>query len=648
MREKLVLGCLLLAVGFPALAEEGYGPLIANGLDEELAIGADLFFSETFEGNGRTCATCHAVAQNYTLPASLTGVSQFSPLMVGDPDNPAHVPELELCDPNDGAENCQAIRQNGLILVNADGHNPGPDGFRSYSMRSIPHVLSLPTSLAAPPGALDDQTGWSGDGAPGNGSLREFATGAVRQHFTLHTDRVPGVDFREPGEDELDALEAFQLELGRRNNINLAGVAFLDANATAGRVTFNDRCASCHANAGALTGGDNANFNTHIEEARMSTCPAPGNPGQCAEDSALLVPGANHDGGFGQGDLNELDGRWGDGTFNTPPLIEAADTGPFFHDNRLPVLEQAISFYRTQDFLDSPSCNGVNPCGLAGTGIPGTENEIGAMLRILNAGLNVAMAAQRIHAAYWLLATEPATDPSVIKTLTLAKEELADARASIAHVKFGNQAVFANTGNNITDARAELDQSLSSIEAMIDNGTSGLQVVVLLANLIATSENHLSDSFYDESPTTCANRGTTVSQGQYNDCRWLYDLGEANVLFDNAGVGPSIVDGQTQLTWIPNPGGTATLTLKWRTAEWSNPLFDETVLTDISRNPSFPPTTFAGSVTQLPDGQFERSYSYTIPCVPNMKYKMTVTARVGGITETDSDLAKSGRYCIGF
>lgn len=57
MRVSFVLGCLLLVIGFPASAEEGYGPLIANGLDEELAIGADLFFSETFEGNGRTCAT---------------------------------------------------------------------------------------------------------------------------------------------------------------------------------------------------------------------------------------------------------------------------------------------------------------------------------------------------------------------------------------------------------------------------------------------------------------------------------------------------------------------------------------------------------------------------------------------------------------
>jgi len=512
-------------------------------------------------------------------------------------------------------------------------------------MRAIPHVLSLPTSLAAPPGPPVDRSGWSGDGAPGLGALRDFATGAVRQHFTRHTNRVVGVDFREPTEAELDAIEAFQLELGRRNDISLSGLTFLDANASSGRVTFNDRCARCHANAGALDGIDNDNFDTHIEEQRISGCPAPGSPGRCAEDAALLVPGANQDGGFGLDDLG--DGRWGDGTFNTPPLIEAADTAPFFHDNGNPTLEGAIGFYRSQLFLDSPSCQGIEPCGLAGTNFPGPEREISAMLRILNAGLNVAMAAQRINSALELLSTEPGTDPSVGKTLALAREELADAKASLGKVILVGQAVFANTGNHIFDARAGLDQAMASLDTMIADGATFLPLAIVLTNVISVANNHLSGDFYDESPTTCASRGITVGQNQYHDCRWLYDLGGANILFDDAGVAPSIVPGQTKLTWTPNPGGTATLTLKWRTAEWSNPLFDSTVLTDLSRKPSFPPITFTGSATQLPSGEFERSFSHTFACVPNAKYKMTVSARVGGVTETATATAKSLRYCIG-
>jgi hypothetical protein len=61
-------------------------------------------------------------------------------------------------------------------------------------------------------------------------------------------------------------------------------------------------------------------------------------------------------------------------------------------------------------------------------------------------------------------------------------------------------------------------------------------------------------------------------------------------------------------------------------------VFDNTVLSELSRNGSTTVATFTGSVTQLPNGQFERSFSHTIPCVPNKKYEMTVQARVGGVT----------------
>ena len=647
MRVRFGLVCLLLIIGLPASAEEGYGPLIANGLDPELAIGADLFFSETFNGNGRTCATCHEVADNYTLPADLTGVLESDPLMVGDPDNPNHVPELELCHTTNSAENCQAIRQNGLILVNADMNNPGPDAFRSYSMRSIPHVLSMQTSLAAPAGPFADHTGWSGDGSPEDGSILEFALGAVRQHFTRDTARMVGTDFREPSDAEKTAMAAFQLELGRRNDINLDAVTLFDANASAGRTIFDDRCASCHSNAGAMAGAVNGNFDTHIEEARMSLCPGSNDPGRCPEDSAALVPGGNFDGGFGLDDLSPNDFRWGDGEFNTPPLIEAADTGPFFHDNSSLKLEAAISFYRSGDFLSSPACRNPANCGLAGLPIPQTEVELGAMLRILNAGMNVSMSAQRVYQAFNLLSTEPGTDPTVVKTLTLAREELADARESIKHEKFGQTVIFDNTDNHITTARAEMDQILAFLDSQIGGGATGLQLATILGNLVGVADNHLSSSFYDESPTTCANRGITVSQGTYHNCRWLYDLGDANVLFDNDGVTPSVVAGQTDLTWQANINGTATLHMKWRTAEWSNPLFDKTVLTDISANPSFGPISFTGTAVQLPSGEWERTFSHTLPCVPNRKYKMEIEARVGGVTETGSDLAKSGRYCIG-
>ncbi len=182
--------------------------------------------------------------------------------MVGDPVNPAYVEGLELCDPNDtspGPDNCLAIRDSGLILVNPDGVRRGDNGFdRSYSMRSIPHLLSLSRSIAPVSGGPAAQLGWGGDGAPGTGSLHEFATGAVSQHFTLHVNRSSG-DFRPPTEDELHAMEAFQLELGRKNEIDLESIVFFDNKAIAGKPIFQARCARCHANAGALAGTINTN-----------------------------------------------------------------------------------------------------------------------------------------------------------------------------------------------------------------------------------------------------------------------------------------------------------------------------------------------------------------------------------------------------
>ena len=104
-----------------------------------------------------------------------------------------------------------------------------------FVMRGVPHTLGMALSLA--PGAPFDgtttppneRTGWSGDGAPSNGTLREFAIGAVTQHFPLTTNRVPGVDFQLPSDEDLDKLEAFQLFLGRDTELDqvVAVAAFL-------------------------------------------------------------------------------------------------------------------------------------------------------------------------------------------------------------------------------------------------------------------------------------------------------------------------------------------------------------------------------------------------------------------------------------
>lgn len=173
------------------------------------------------------------------------------------------------------------------------------------------------------------------------------------QHFTKTLARVPGVDFRLPTDEELDALAAFQLSLGRREDPKLP-LPLKSAVAQRGQALFLDRkvskCNFCHVNAGASAdfgGGDlgNQNFDTGVENL----------PDQPARLTAQKVP---RDDGLGTP---------GDGTFNTPPLVEAADAWPFFHDNSVATLEAAVAFYDGDSFNNSPA--GKALAGATGSGI---------------------------------------------------------------------------------------------------------------------------------------------------------------------------------------------------------------------------------------------------------------------------------------
>jgi mono/diheme cytochrome c family protein len=334
--------------------------------------GRRLFFNETFNGNGRTCGTCHPVDNNFTLDTLfIAGLPKGDSLFVAE-----FVPAL-----GQNFENPRLMREFGLIQENLDGFNDLPNRF---VMRGIPHTLGLRVSVASPAGP---RTGWSGDGAPGDGSLRSFATGAVIQHFTKTLNRVAGVDFRLPTPDELDALEAFQLSLGRQEDLKLP-LPLKGTVALRGQAIFLDnglgKCNLCHSNAGANAnfGAGNAgnlNFNTGVEDL----------PDQPARLTGQKVP---VDDGFGTP---------GDKTFNTPPLVEAADTGPFFHNNSVETIEGAVAFYNGQAFNNSPSGKllaGLDPKGV-GIRLDATQVvEVAAFLRVLNALENIRQSIELLEA----------------------------------------------------------------------------------------------------------------------------------------------------------------------------------------------------------------------------------------------------------
>jgi cytochrome c peroxidase len=309
-------------------------------LDKLISQGAELFFVNTFNGNGRTCGTCHPASNNFMIdPAFIGTLPANNPLFVAE-FNPA-LAQLE---------KPTLMRQFGLILENLDGFDPPPfTPATKFVMRGVPHTLGLQVSLerdTSNPNHPAQMTGWSGDGAPRSGSLRDFAIGAVTQHFTKRLNRVEGTDFTLPKEHQLDAMEVFQLSLGRSTDFDLTKITFTDANVVNGQSLFvnglnpngnnglaGGKCAGCHNNGGALLAGQNRNINTNVEDAV--------HPARSVQNFPI-------DGGFGRN--NNGDGTFGNRTFNLASVVEAADTAPFFHNNLKSTLEGVLDFYNSDDF----------------------------------------------------------------------------------------------------------------------------------------------------------------------------------------------------------------------------------------------------------------------------------------------------------
>src|SRR4030095_1590840 len=85
-------------------------------------------------------------------------------------------------------------------------------------------------------------------------------------------------------------------------------------------------------------------------------------------------------------------GTPGDSTFNTPSLVEAAETGPFFHNNSIETIEGAVAFYNGPAFNNSSSGQ-RNPIKLDGTQIV----AIAAFLRVINTLENIRQSKEFIN-----------------------------------------------------------------------------------------------------------------------------------------------------------------------------------------------------------------------------------------------------------
>ena len=227
-----------------------------------------------------------------------------------------------------------------LVLFNCPDVLPFPSSPAAILLTDVYLDTEPPTFGNVSPG-VDDGTrnielGWAGDGAivdptvfgpsttpqnqdcvdavnlanadPTNltNTLRTFSLAAVKTHLTQSLNRMPGVDFRCPTSDELDAMAAFQEYLGRRFELALVEgvpddtddgpsstntetnfvsgtqtdpsqpvITFNDPVAETGKDIFldgNAQCNLCHFNAGA----NDATGLTHAPSVNDPSAPFPG------------------------------------------------------------------------------------------------------------------------------------------------------------------------------------------------------------------------------------------------------------------------------------------------------------------------------------------------------------------------------------
>jgi cysteine-rich repeat protein len=347
-------GTLSLRVGTPAVvffgdASPEWGlfppnPKNAVGVETDLHCadsalveqGRHLFFEETFDGNGRTCGTCHPAADVFTIgPPAIAALPSSDPLFVAE-----NVPGLE------ELERPPLLRgPRALILENVDGFSQPP------VFRGTPHLLNVGST--APYGLAGDVP-----------DLRTFSAMAVRQHFPRTLARIPGVDFREPTDDELAALEAFMQSIVTAGSSGtygdrLPGLTF-HGQAARGRDLFfgRARCSSCHS--GPFLSGPfeglgflDLVFDTGVTRRPINLVPPP----ECPDCPAI-------------GPLEH------ERAFDVPALVGVRDTGPFFHDNSAATLREAVAHYGSASFRESPAAASIAPIEL-------TPDDIDALTAFL-------------------------------------------------------------------------------------------------------------------------------------------------------------------------------------------------------------------------------------------------------------------------
>jgi hypothetical protein len=140
--------------------------VVAGLVTKEICAGADIFFREKFNGNGRTCGSCHPVNNNTTLDApfiqALHDSNPLDPLFVFE-TNPA-LAQLETTDLRNFATILESVARHQYLPHRPGAPEPGQTGARAGPGRDLlvgapePHLeRHFPLPECARPVRLEHQ-----------------------------------------------------------------------------------------------------------------------------------------------------------------------------------------------------------------------------------------------------------------------------------------------------------------------------------------------------------------------------------------------------------------------------------------------------------------------------------------------------------
>jgi hypothetical protein len=240
--------------------------------------------------------------------------------------------------------------------------------------------------------------------------------------------------------------------LGFRDATAQRGQALATSQSTGGK------CSSCHFELQANTPNLNENFNIGTDE-RVSDLPFDDGFRQPLQTPiAQFIPNT---------------GVPGIKLFNVAPLIEAADTAPFFHNNSAATIEDAVQHYTSSFFANSPGSTLVNGIQLTDPQV----QDIANFLRELNALENIRQVRKRMQFVH---DNRSSGNTTILKTAQRDTQDAMD-DLSAKSLNLAAQNDLANVKQTLIIAQAQPD---ANRPAYLDNA---LVYITLAENEILTA-----------------------------------------------------------------------------------------------------------------------------------------------------------------